>query len=226
MRRGQSHEAQCVRDFENGTALRFALKSSRCPVPAYARTYARCSQAQSHCRQACDYTRHCKRVRVFDNDHVLVLLGPEHLVPDSFWQAAHLLLEPNSSVGGPLTFFFHVPVVTTVPITQVTRFARLSSPSHHIISKLHDILTKFDAFHHRSSCLNGAKRGQYLTDSPALCCPLRRCLQPKFTPCTARTSTRSQPSRFLDSHCCAGSAICEPLSRKFNVQAPAAASAF
>ena len=85
-------------------------------------------QAQAHCRPACDYTRHCKRVRSHDDGHVLLLLGPAHLVPDSFWDAAKLLLEASgveaSGGAGPQAeFCVHVPVVTTVPITQVKRAA-------------------------------------------------------------------------------------------------------
>jgi hypothetical protein len=77
-------------------------------------------QVQSHCRQACDHTRHCKRVRFFDDGHVLVLLGPSHLVPDSFWIAAKLLLEPCSSSRTESSCCLQVPVVTTVPTTQVS----------------------------------------------------------------------------------------------------------
>ena len=59
-------------------------------------------------------------MRRFDDDHVLVLLGPAHLVPVSFWQAVKLLLEPEGSGGGTdSSFCLQVPVVTTVPITQV-----------------------------------------------------------------------------------------------------------
>jgi hypothetical protein len=102
------------------------------------------AQAQAHCRPACDYTRHCKRVRSHDDGHVLLLLGPAHLVPDSFWDAARLLLEASGGAGeasggageasggageasggaGPQAeLCVHVPVVTTVPITQVKRAA-------------------------------------------------------------------------------------------------------
>ena len=59
-------------------------------------------------------------MRVFDDDHVLVLLGPEHLVTDSFWQAARVMFERNGVSAAQAPMRLLVPVVTTVPITQVT----------------------------------------------------------------------------------------------------------
>jgi hypothetical protein len=48
-----------------------------------------------------------------------VLLGPAHLVPVGFWQAAKLLLDPNGCFGADSASCLQVPVVTTVPVTQV-----------------------------------------------------------------------------------------------------------
>ena len=50
---------------------------------------------------------------------MLLLLGPAHLVPDSFWEAAKVLLETSGDAGPQSELCVHVPVVTTVPITQV-----------------------------------------------------------------------------------------------------------
>jgi hypothetical protein len=95
-----------------------------CYFPIFPGTDDGFPQAQSQCPRACEYTRHCKRVRYFDDDHVLVLLGPAHLVPAGFCRAVELLLEPNcSSAGAEFSFCLQVPVVTTVPITQVGPFA-------------------------------------------------------------------------------------------------------
>ena len=114
----EGHEAPSVRDFEIGMHALFASYAARDTA-----------QAQAHCRAACDHTRHCKRVRSFDDHHVLVLLGPAHLVPAGFWDAAQSLLEPRGSLGPQSLCCFQVPVVTTVPITQVKPIAAIIVPA-------------------------------------------------------------------------------------------------
>jgi hypothetical protein len=110
----EGYQASSVRDFEISTGLSFAV------VLGNRRLLTRLlSQAQSHCREACHHTRHCKRARGCDDGHVLVLLGPAHLVPPEFWEAARVLLEPNCSAGAESPCCQQVPVVTTVPVTQV-----------------------------------------------------------------------------------------------------------
>jgi hypothetical protein len=59
----------------------------------------------------------------------LVLLGPAHLVPAGFWDAAQSLLEPRGSLGPQSLCCFQVPVVTTVPITQVKPIAAIIVPA-------------------------------------------------------------------------------------------------
>ncbi len=40
-------------------------------------------------------------------------------MPVGFWQAAKLLLDPNGCFGAESASCLQVPVVTTVPVTQV-----------------------------------------------------------------------------------------------------------
>ena len=132
-----------------------------------------CLQVQSLCRQACEHTRHCKRVRHCDDKNVLVLLGPVHLVPDGFWEAANSILEAEGSFGEGCSRCVRVPAVTTVPITQVKAFFLISISAF-------DSLMAISCPNNRSSSSNGERPGPYRTGNQARSFHLRRSHETKL----------------------------------------------